>query len=91
MGETWLPPARLPFLPVPSGAVAMAALSMVMPPHLGSSCLRCRGDPRNCSCRLCLKSQEGDARQMLVGAFPATWCHETPTLSPSKGHCDDDQ
>lgn len=84
----------------------MAALCMVVPPHLGSSCLQhpphlgsscpqCRGDPRNCSSHLSLKSQEGDAQQMLVGAFPATQRWETPTspassLSPSKGHCQND-
>lgn len=102
------PLRQAPRLASGGGTAAIAALCMVVPPHLGSSCLqhpphlgsscpRCRGDPRNCSSHLSLKSQEGDAQQMLVGAFPATQHWETPphppppsSLSPSKGHCRND-
>ena len=82
--------------PLRQARQAMAVLCMVVPPHLDSSCLQrpphlggsCpwrRGDPR------CLKSQEGDAQQMLAGAFPATQRRETPGLSLSKGHCENDR
>lgn len=87
------PLRQAPRLASGGGTAAIAALCMVVPPHLGSSCLqhpphlgsscpRCRGDPRNCSSHLSLKSQEGDAQQMLVGAFPATQHWETPPHPP---------
>lgn len=55
----------------------MAALCIVVPPASAQ-----QHHPRNCSCRLCLKSQEGDAQQMLVGTLPATQAPGDPPTCP---------
>lgn len=57
-------------LPLHGGAPHLGT-AVCSNPTSGHSCPQCRGDPRNCRCCLCLKHQDSDAWQMLMGElFP---------------------